>query len=257
MPLAAYALWSGVACLLLGLATWACLHVWERFVRRETAALEAEIAAIEAAARDAEAAKRRDEQQRLLLAREVNHRAKNALAVAQAVVRLTPSSDKASAEAVAARIAALAGAHDLLADAEWQGAALRVVAERALAPFRGDGSTATVQLDGPEVMLHAGAVQPLSLLLHELATNAAKHGALAHGGAVTLRWCVRPPRLALRWTEAGVPDAGQPPDRRGFGSRLIETTVRDQLRGTLERCWGRDGLHCAVDLPLAGVAAAP
>ena len=120
-----------------------------------------------------------------------------------------------------------------------------------------------MSLDGPAVPLAASAAQPFAMALHELATNSAKHGALSvPGGAVGLRW--RAGRrtgedgfLRLRWTETGGPPVAGPPERRGFGSRVVEATVRGQLGGTVERRWERSGLVVEVAVPLARVAAVP
>lgn len=209
-----------------------------------------------------------DEARRALLAREVDHRAKNTLAVVQSVLRLTPRDDpREFAAAVEARVAALARVHSLLAESGWSGADLRAVVERELAPYasgRGGGEAmqrAAISLDGPPVPLAAAAVQPLAMVLHELATNAVKHGALsAPGGAVAIRW--RAGRrtgedglLRLRWTETGGPPVFGVPTRRGFGSRVIEATARGQLGATLERHWERTGLVVEVGVQLARVAA--
>ncbi len=209
-----------------------------------------------------------DEARRTLLMREVDHRAKNALAVVQSVLRLTPRDEPgAFAAAVEARVAALARVHSLLAEGGWSGTDLRAVAERELAPYAAAGGTggavprATVSLDGPPVPLAAAAVQPLAMVLHELATNAAKHGALSRpGGAVEVRW--RAGRgtgedglLHLRWAEAGGPPVAGAPARRGFGTRVVEATVRGQLGGTVERRWERTGLVVEVAVPLARLAA--
>ena len=213
-------------------------------------------------------ARKADEARRTLLAREVDHRAKNALAVVQSVVRLTPRDEPgAFAAAVEARVAALGRVHSLLAESGWSGADLRAVAERELAPYAaarhgaGTASRATVSLDGPPVPLAPAAAQPFAMLLHELATNAAKHGALsAPGGAVEVRWRAgrrtgEDGMLRLRWTETGGPPVLAAPARRGFGSRVIEATVRGQLGGTVERRWERTGLVIEVAVPLARAAA--
>ena len=213
-----------------------------------------------------------DEARRALLAREVDHRAKNALAVVQSVLRLTPRDEPAAfAAAVEARVAALARVHSLLAEGGWSGADLRAVAERELAPYaaapRHSGAAGAqsiaVSLDGPPVPLAAAAVQPLAMVLHELATNAAKHGALSvPGGAVEVRWWTGrraddDGMLRLRWTETGGPPVAGAPARRGFGTRVVEATVRGQLGGTVERRWERTGLVVEVAVPLARVAAVP
>lgn len=195
-------------------------------------------------------ARRRAEAQRALLAREVDHRAKNLLAVVQAVVRMAGAGE-ASMAVVADRIAALARAHDLLARAEWRGAPLREVAEQELAPYHDPEGLPLAIIHGPEVMLAATATQPVAMLLHELATNAAKHGALARGDRVHLSWQVDGALLRLRWTETGGNGvAGAVPERRGFGSRVIDSTVRGQLGGTIERDWRPEGLDCRIALPL-------
>lgn len=193
-----------------------------------------------------------------LLAREVDHRAKNALAVVQSVLRLTPVTEpKAFAAAVEARVAALARAHSLLAEEGWTGADLRTMAERELAaysaPHQEGGS---VSLDGPPFPLVPTAVQPLGIVLHELTTNAAKHGALSlPGGKVALRWCLDHDErlLRLRWEESGGPPVAAPA-RRGFGSRVIEATIRGQLGGAVLCHWERPGLVCDISIPLARLA---
>jgi PAS domain S-box-containing protein len=202
-------------------------------------------------------------QRRDLLAREVDHRAKNALAVVQSLLRLTPASEpKAFVAAVEARVLALARAHSLLAEAGWLGANLRTVAERELAPYAaGPRNGGAVRLHGPAVPLAPTAVQPLAMLLHELATNAAKHGALSHpGGHVEVRWRAgrragEDGMLHLQWSEVGGPVAAGIPARRGLGSRLIETTVRGQLGGSIERRWDPAGLVCEIRLPLGRIMA--
>lgn len=195
------------------------------------------------------------EERQALLAQEVDHRAKNVLAVALSLVRMTRAEDpRHFAEAVEGRIAALAHAHTLLAGEGWSGAALRVVAERELAPHLAAGR---VGLHGPPVWLAPGAVQPISLLLHELATNAAKYGSLSAptmGGRVDLSWILEgqgPASTSLRmiWTESGGPPLeANPPPRRGFGSKLIETTARTQLGGAVRLHWERTGLRCEVTI---------
>jgi two-component sensor histidine kinase len=201
--------------------------------------------------------------------REVDHRAKNALAVVQSVLRLTPRDEPAAAfAAVEARVAALARVHSLLAEGGWSGADLRAVAERELAPYaaphggEGPARGPSVSLDGPDVPLAAAAVQPLAMVLHELATNAAKHGSLSvPGGRVEVRW--RAGRgagddggmLRLRWTETGGPPVSGAPSRRGFGTRVVEATVRGQLGGSVERRWEASGLVVEVAVPIARLVA--
>jgi PAS domain S-box-containing protein len=174
-----------------------------------------------------------EEHQRLLM-REVDHRAKNALAVVRSVLRLTRSDDpKRYAEAVEGRVAALARAHTLLAQDLWTGASLSAVVEQN------------------SVRLTADAVQPLSMALHELATNAAKYGALSDpGGRVEVSWQQEPATGAvrLRWAELDGPPILAPPERRGFGSTLVDSVCRGQLGGQAEVHWHTDGLVCDIGI---------
>ncbi|MBK1660532.1 HWE histidine kinase domain-containing protein [Paracraurococcus ruber] len=197
------------------------------------------------------------EERQALLAREVDHRAKNALTVVQSVLRLTRAPDLPSyVRAVEGRVAALARAQSLLAADRWQGADLRTLLLAELGPFLGGQR---LVLDGPLVPLPPLAAQPLAMAVHELATNAVKHGALsAAAGRLAVRWSLRPgtpPELALRWEERGGPPVPGPPARPGFGSRVLEGTVRSQLGGRVALAWETAGLACDLVLPLPGVAA--
>ncbi|TDH58413.1 PAS domain S-box protein [Dankookia rubra] len=198
--------------------------------------------------------RRRAEEVRELLTREVDHRAKNALAVVQAALRLTPKDDAAAyASAVEGRVAALARAHTLLAEARWSGADLRTLAQAEMGAFL-LGAT----LDGPAVTLLPAAAQAFSMALHELATNATKHGALSVlGGRVRLAWSLDSEAglLRLRWSEHNGPLIQAPPERRGFGSRVIEATIRNQLGGSVTKSWQPTGLVCQLDVPLARAVA--
>jgi two-component sensor histidine kinase len=191
----------------------------------------------------------------------VDHRAKNVLAVVQAALRLTPKGDaEAYAKAVEGRVMALARAHTLLAAGRWAGAGLRALLEAELAAFlptpAADGGTGPrAELRGPDVLLSPAAAQAVSIALHELATNATKHGALSvPGGRIMVSWRVAGEvdgrMLWLRWAEAGGPLVAGVPGRRGFGSRVIEATIRDQLGGTLRKAWEPGGLVCELAVPL-------
>ena len=200
-------------------------------------------------------ARRAAEERQALLAREVDHRAKNALAVVQAALRLTPKEDpEVYARAVEGRVGALARAQTLLAEERWNGAGLHALLRGELAPFL--GGTARAELDGPPVVLPAGTAQPLAMAVHELATNAVKHGALSvPGGRVAVSWCLErnagaAPLLRLRWAEAGGPPVAGSPARRGFGTRVLDGTVRGQLGGKVSLAWEASGLICAMDVPL-------
>ena len=190
-------------------------------------------------------AQREAEQRQSRLAAEVDHRAKNVLAVALSVIRLTRAEDpRRFAEAVEGRIAALAHAHTLLAEERWVGAELRSVAETELAPYLASNGA---ESGGPPVLLAPGAVQPVSMVLHELATNAAKFGALScPGGHLELSWTVLPGgALRLTWEESGGPRVGSV-GMTGFGSKLIDATIGSQLGGTVTRDWRPEGLRCEV-----------
>ena len=196
--------------------------------------------------------RREAEQRRLLLMREVDHRAKNVLAVVQSVLRLTrrdrPESYMAAVEA---RVAALARAHTLLAEKGWVGADLRLLAERELAGC----PPGALRLEGPPLAIAAGAVQPLAMVLHELATNAVKHGAASvPEGRIALAWRLEDGQLRLDWTERGGPRVAAPAGR-GFGTRMLEAVLRGQLGGTLDLSWPPEGLECRIALPAARVAA--
>jgi PAS domain S-box-containing protein len=210
---------------------------------------------------------RRAAEERLrLLAREVDHRAKNALAVVQAALRLAPKDDaQAYAHAVEGRVRALARTHGLLAEGRWEGAALRALVEGELAVFldsaglrapRGAGQR--VDALGPELSLAPAAAQAISMALHELATNATKYGALSvAGGHVTVRWEVdrAAGKLRLSWQERGGPALEREPSRRGFGSRVFEAMMCEQLGGSMKGEWRPEGLLCRFELPLSRVLA--
>ena len=197
-----------------------------------------------------------------LLMREVDHRAKNALAVVQAALRLTRAPDlPCYVRAIEGRVGALARAQTLLADDRWAGADLRTLLRGELATFlaTGDAGGPRAELEGPVVALPPGAAQPLAMALHELATNALKYGALsARTGRVVVSWRLDggpSGALRLRWAEAGGPPVAEPPVRRGFGSRVLDGTVRGQLGGTVALAWEPSGLVCEIKVPLARMAA--
>src|SRR5689334_11931324 len=189
------------------------------------------------------------EERQALLAREVDHRAKNALALVQSIVRLTRASDiSAYTAAVEGRIKALSRAHTILSLSRWQGADMRGLVEEELAPYR-TGETAKVETSGPNVSLQPAAAQSLALALHELVTNAAKYGALSSlSGRVHLAWELNPGTLVLKWTESGGP-ATQAPSSPGFGTRIITASIEGQLAGQTVFDWRPEGLQCILSVP--------
>jgi PAS domain S-box-containing protein len=187
------------------------------------------------------------EERQNLLAREVDHRARNALAVIQSIIRLTRA--KSVEEYVAAiegRIKALARAHTLLSDSRWDGADLATLVGEELAPYRtGD----KVTMKGPDVSLQPSTAQGLALALHELATNAAKHGALSSvTGRVGLAWQLLPDALVLSWAESGGPPTAAPATR-SFGLRVIRASIEQQLEGEVTFDWDPKGLRCGLSIP--------
>ena len=206
-----------------------------------------------AISRDVTERRSADERQTLLI-REVDHRAKNALAVALSLVRLAPRDDPTRfAVGVEGRIAAMARAHSLLARGRWNGADLRTLAEGELAAHAG-----RVTFAGPPARLAADAAQPLAMLLHELATNAAKYGALTMpGGRLKLSWDFdgTDGALRLRWVELGGPFLEGIPARTGFGSRLLASLAERQLGGKLHLDWSPAGLQLSLQLKLRSAVA--
>jgi PAS domain S-box-containing protein len=208
--------------------------------------------------------RREAEDRRDLLTKEVNHRARNTLAIVQAILRLTRAEDAAGyARLIEGRIAALARAQSLLAAERWTGAPLGTLLSEELAPFggaeEGAATGARFGLEGPPLRLRAEVVQPLGMVVHELATNAAKHGALSTpAGRVAVSWEAdeQSGLLRIRWAETGGP-APVFPQSRGVGSRVIEATVTGQLGGSVERRWPEAGLVCDIALPLARMRAGP
>ena len=172
---------------------------------------------------DVTAAKEADENQKLLT-RELQHRTKNLMAVIQSIAMGTFPAGDPRLEAFRARLHALAEAQNFLTEANWGGAYLEDIVGRELASFAG-----RISIDGPRVLLRSNAVQGFTLVVHELATNAAKHGALrAPDGRISVRWSVEgngaEPALRFRWEERGGPPANPPRDK-GFGSVLLEHAV--------------------------------
>jgi PAS domain S-box-containing protein len=192
--------------------------------------------------------RKRAEERQNLLAREVDHRAKNALALAQSIVRLTRADDvRAYVGAVEGRINALARVHTILSLSSWQGAELSKLIEEELAPYSLGGQ---IRLSGPEVQLQPATAQTLALALHELFTNSAKYGALStRSGRLAIGWRVEDGMLDLTWEESGGPLVG-PPKSRGFGTRSLLASVESQLGGQAQFDWRSEGLIFRLNVPL-------
>ena len=184
-----------------------------------------------------------------LLARELNHRVKNLFAVVLAIVQMsardTPGA-KPVTESISQRIRALLTAHEVSQGAlDRELASLATLIETTLAPYRSQKHTATIE--GPEVLLPAKQITPLGLVLHELTTNAVKYGAWSNGGNIEVVWKQKAETVELVWHEKGSGDGTQP-ERRGFGSMLMDSAAR-QFGGRVERRFGEDGLTVTIELP--------
>jgi PAS domain S-box-containing protein len=192
---------------------------------------------------------KRSQDQIAMLAREAEHRSKNLLATVQAIVKMS-NADKPEElkEAIEGRIQALANVVSLFAKNRWLGAELSTIASHELAPYSGkEGSRA--RLAGPAVILEPDVAQALAIILHELATNAAKYGALSlANGQIDLEWQHEDGRLTLGWKETGGP-APKEPSRAGFGRRVIAQSVA-RLKGETHFDWREEGLICEITFPM-------
>jgi PAS domain S-box-containing protein len=195
--------------------------------------------------------RKRSEEQIATLAREAEHRTKNVLATVQAAVNLSQSKTAEGLKrAIEGRIQALANVHALFVKSRWNGAELSSLAVQELAPYL-HGDEARVRIDGPQLLLEPNTAQTVAMALHELATNAAKYGALSVvKGRVEVKWSLAAnDRLILTWTEKGGPVVKKP-TRQGFGTRVMERMIRDQQKGDLRLDWNAKGLACKIILPV-------
>lgn len=192
--------------------------------------------------------RKRAEERQILLAEEVDHRARNVVAVVQSIMRLTRAETIDDyIGALDGRIGALSNAHRLLAGSRWEGAYLNRLVEEEFAPYRAGGNE-RVSAHGAEVLLPPATAQTIALALHELATNAAKYGALsADTGRVDLSWKIESGKLELIWKESGGPKI-VPPNRRGYGSRAIVAGIERQLGGIVRFDWQAHGLTCTMSV---------
>jgi two-component sensor histidine kinase/DNA-binding response OmpR family regulator len=200
--------------------------------------------------------RKRAEDRQLLLAREVDHRAKNTLAVVLSVLRLTKARTTPEfVKIVEGRIHALAATHNLLSQTRWVGADLRRIVEEELAAYRTDHRERVVTA-GPSAMLLPATAQALALALHELATNAAKYGALSvEDGQLQLKWAIGQDGLVLDWVETGGPLVA-PPQSLGFGLTIVRSSIEAQFHGGVDFDWTPGGLRCRLSIPSAQIVAA-
>lgn len=198
--------------------------------------------------------RKRSEERQSLLAREIDHRAKNALALVQSVIRLSRGNTVPEyITAVEGRIQSLARAHALLAASRWEGAEISVLVAEELAPYQ--GGAARILIEGPPLSLWPQAAQAFALVLHELVTNATKYGALSVGtGQINLSWQLTDQDLVCVWAESGGPPLTAP-KTRGLGLKVIAASIRDQLGGDVSFEWRREGLRCTISVGLKSLKA--
>jgi two-component sensor histidine kinase len=191
-----------------------------------------------------------------LLIGELNHRVKNTLATVQSIasqtLRNAPTMDHASS-AIESRLMALSQVHNVLTDRSWAHVALHDIVTQAVEPYRSRGEN-RIHVQGPRVQVPPRIALALAMALHELATNAVKYGALSNGtGQIRVNWILvdtgTPSRLRLTWEEAEGPPVREPA-RRGFGTRLIERSLAQELGGAVQIAFSPTGVMCSVDAPL-------
>lgn len=191
------------------------------------------------------------EEQRALLARELEHRVSNLLTVVQSLARNSfPNAPPEQRKAFENRLVALAEANRLLREASWDEAGLREIIQDVAAAIGIDGR---LVLDGPEVTISARHVMGFALAIHELGTNALKHGSLSvQTGLVKVTWAADTncQHVSLRWEEKGGPSP-KPPTRQGFGTRLIQSAVPGKLGSPIKLRFEPSGLVCDLRLSLA------
>jgi PAS domain S-box-containing protein len=189
---------------------------------------------------------------------ELNHRTQNTLATVQAIARQTlrGAADKRVVDAFEGRILALSKAHGLLGRKHWEAVSLRDVIDQILQPFGlNDCRMARFSVEGDDFRLQPKAALTLAMVLHELATNAAMHGALSNGvtGKIDIAWQVEPTppgdRIRLRWQESGGPPVTAP-SRKGFGSRLFENGPAQALDGEVGLDYEPAGVVCRITIPV-------
>ena len=206
------------------------------------------------AASDVTQRKRHEQHQRMLLD-ELNHRVKNTLATVQSMAKQTlrnASNLNESREAFDARLIALSKAHNVLTREQWEGAELREIVRDALAAYVSGAHEHSIRVDGPGLRLQPKAALALSMALHELATNAVKYGALTvAGGMVEVGWRIDEESgyFYLRWVEKRGPPVAIPL-KRGFGSRLIEQGLAQDLYGNVKLEFAQGGVICSIEAPL-------
>lgn len=200
--------------------------------------------------------RRHAEETQHLLVGELNHRVKNMLASVQAIASQTLRNSPAASDFVQkfnGRIQSLARANSMLSDATWQGASLHDLIDDQLQ--LGTIDSARLKISGPDLDLDPQAALHLALIIHELDTNANKYGALSTPeGKVDLNWTVTDDVLHLKWSESGGPPAGKTPSRKGFGTALIERSLKPH-GGTAQATFTPHGIEWNINLPVPALSA--
>jgi PAS domain S-box-containing protein len=202
--------------------------------------------------------RKRTETQQTMLVAELNHRVKNILAIVQAVAWQTLSANQSPADfkqAFDGRLRALSLAHDILTQGRWGQVEFEQLVERGLAPYYGADSGPRVVWSGARLLLPPNTVVPLSMVLHELSTNAAKYGAFSvESGRVTIAWRTDEGTVRVTWVESGGPPVTRD-IKPGFGSKLISRVVSYDLAGAADLEFAPDGFRCTLTFPLPRAAA--
>jgi PAS domain S-box-containing protein len=194
---------------------------------------------------------RAEEHQRILVA-ELDHRVKNMLATVSAVASRTQDASGSVEEFVTAldgRIRSMASAHELLSTRRWQGIPLAELVRRELAPY---ATRNNAEIEGPEVMLRAEAGQAVAMMIHELATNAAKYGAFStRSGRVSVRWHWKlngSAQIVLEWQESGGPKV-EAPKKAGYGTSVVRELIPYEFEGTVDLSFDPEGFRCRLEIP--------
>ncbi len=191
------------------------------------------------------------ERMRDIVLRELDHRMKNQLATIAAIARRTAHDSETTddfLESFDRRLQAMARTHQMLVDGQWSGLLLGDLVRTELAPYQ-DGGDTRIRVDGPPITLSPAEAQSLGLALHELATNAAKHGGLGeHGESIDVSWHDGDGRVELTWAERAR-QAIVPPSRQGFGSIIVDKLLPSQIGASVQRDYRSDGLHCRIAIP--------
>jgi PAS domain S-box-containing protein len=195
------------------------------------------------------------EAHRQLLVNELNHRVKNTLATIQSIANQSLRNagvEPSVRDALEGRLMAIAATHNVLTDQNWSAASLRQIVDGSVAPYSTSPSQLTIT--GQDLQVSPKPAVVMALAFHELAINALKYGALsAPDGHVDIRWSIDPDdQLLIEWAERGGP-AVRPPERRGFGSRIVEMALPNELGGAVAVDYRAEGLRCSIRSPLASL----